>query len=238
MDVYLEIGNKRTFAGALEWPGWCRSAKDEAAALQALLDYGPRYGRAIQSAQLGFKPPDDLAAFRLVERLEGNANTDFGAPSVALAYDAGRVDEAELQRLRALLEAMWRSFEAMVKEAEGKELRKGPRGGGRDLEGIVQHVQGAEAAYLSKLGGKVTGKLPAERGGEFQRRPLEPGNQAEAREGLTPLRPAILSTLGPAARGELPRVGPRGGLHWTARYFVRRTAWHVLDHLWEIEDRL
>ncbi len=23
-----------------------------------------------------------------------------------------------------------------------------------------------------------------------------------------------------------------------ARYFVRRTAWHVLDHLWEIEDRL
>ena len=222
MNVYLEIGKKRTFAGALDWPGWCRSGKNEVAALQTLFDYRLRYAQAIQSAQLGFEPPEELSAINVVERLEGNANTDFGAPAVAPSFDAGPAGEAELRRYRALLEAMWRSFDAMVREAEGKELRKGPRGGGRDLEGIVQHVRETEAAYLSKLGGKL----------------LKEEKQAGAREGLTPLRRAILSTLGPAARGELPRVGPRGGLHWTARYFVRRTAWHVLDHLWEIEDRL
>jgi hypothetical protein len=25
---------------------------------------------------------------------------------------------------------------------------------------------------------------------------------------------------------------------WTPRRFVRRTAWHLFDHLWEIEGRL
>jgi hypothetical protein len=39
-------------------------------------------------------------------------------------------------------------------------------------------------------------------------------------------------------RGELAERGPRGGIRWPARYYVRRAAWHVLDHAWEIEDRL
>ncbi|MBX7251781.1 MAG: hypothetical protein K1X50_07340, partial [Candidatus Promineofilum sp.] len=43
MDIYLEEGAKRMFAGALEWPGWCRAGRDEAAARRALLDYAPRY---------------------------------------------------------------------------------------------------------------------------------------------------------------------------------------------------
>ena len=24
---------------------------------------------------------------------------------------------------------------------------------------------------------------------------------------------------------------------WPVRYWIRRTAWHVLDHAWEIEDK-
>jgi hypothetical protein len=232
MDVYLEVGKKRTFAGALDWPGWCRSARNEVDALKTLFDYRLRYAQAIQSAQLGFEPPEDVSAFRLVERLEGDSTTDFGAPSVAPSVDAEPTSEVELRRFQALLEALWRSFDAAARAAEGKELRKGPRGGGRDLEGIIRHVEGAEQAYLSQLGGKIPGKLPAERGGEFPRRPWEPG------KGFSLIRRAILSTLGPAARGELARVGPRGGLRWTPRYFVRRTAWHVLDHMWEIEDRV
>ncbi|HEX5839952.1 MAG TPA: hypothetical protein VFY26_19100 [Anaerolineales bacterium] len=52
------------------------------------------------------------------------------------------------------------------------------------------------------------------------------------------LRPAILETLAASAHGEIDEVGPRGGKRWVARYFVRREAWHVLDHVWEIEDRL
>ncbi len=108
--------------------------------------------KPFKSAHLGFEPPEDLSAFRVVERLEGDSTTDFGAPSVAPSTDEEPVSEAELQRFQALLEALWRTFEAVAHAAEGKELSKGPRGGGRDLERIIQHVQGAEVAYLSKPG--------------------------------------------------------------------------------------
>jgi len=222
MDVFLEIGKKRTFAGALDWPGWCRSSKDEASALQALFDYGPRYGRAIETARLGFLPPENASAFTVVERLQGDAGTDFGAPSVPPSVDTEPAGEAELQRYRALMEALWQTFDAAVRGAEGKELRKGPRGGGRDLEGIIRHALESEKAYLSQLGGSLKGV----------EQPAGP------RQGFEHLRQAILVALGAAVRGELPRVGPRGGLRWTPRYFVRRAAWHLLDHTWEIEDRL
>jgi hypothetical protein len=140
MDVYLEIGKKRTFAGAIDWPGWCRSGKDEASALQALLDYGPRYARAIASAHLAFVTPGEIQALTVVERLEGNVGTDFGAPNVAPSADDAPVSEAELERFQALLQALWGSFDATVNAAEGRALRTGPRGGGRDLEKIISLV--------------------------------------------------------------------------------------------------
>ena len=42
IDAYLEIGPKRTFAGALDWPGWCRHGRNEEEALAAVFEYGPR----------------------------------------------------------------------------------------------------------------------------------------------------------------------------------------------------
>ena len=80
IDVYLETGKKRTFAGAIEWPGWCRSGRDEHAALQALCDYGPRYAGVLRPAQLEFQAPADVSAIAVIERLKGDATTDFGAP--------------------------------------------------------------------------------------------------------------------------------------------------------------
>jgi len=222
MDVYLETGKKRTFAGALDWPGWCRSGKDEASALSTLLNYGPRYARAIETAHLDFEAPLDASAFTVVARLEGNVGTDFGAPNVVPSIDAAPVGEADLKHYQELLEALWSSFDTAVKAAEGKELRLGPRGGGRDLEKIIQHVYEADQAYLSRLGGALTAEQ----------------KKSSPRHGLTDLRQTILTTLGPAARGELPPVGPRGGARWTPRFFVRYFAWHLLDHTWEIEDRI
>ena len=205
---------KRTFAGALNWPGWCRMGKDEDSALRALFEYGPRYGRILRRTRLGFQVPDDISAFVVVDRLKGNATTDFGAPDMAPAGDEGPLDEAELRRLQAILRASWRAFDAAVEMAEGKTLRTGPRGGGRKLDRIVEHVLGAERGYLSSLGGKVS--------------------QSESLEGT---RQAILKTLVASTRGEIAEFGPRGGKRWSPRYFVRREAWHVLDHVWEIEDR-
>ena len=219
LTVYLEVGQRRTFAGALDWPGWCRMGRDEGTALQALFDYGPRYARMTRPARLGFQAPKDISAFVVVERLKGNATTDFGAPDMAPTSDAQPLGDVELRRLQAILKACWRGFDAAVELAKGKALRKGPRGGGRPLDGIVQHVLGAETGYLSQLGGKVSTS-------ESPDSPLE----------LT--RQAILKTLAASAHGEIAAHGPRGGKRWLPRYFVRREAWHVLDHVWEIEDRL
>jgi hypothetical protein len=221
IDVYLEIGDKRTFAGALDWPGWNRIGRDEESALQALVDSGPRYARILHTAHIAFQTPTDISALAVVERLEGNSTTDFGAPDVAPSSDTRPIGDADLQRFQKLLKAYWNAFDAAVRAASGKELRKGPRGGGRDLDGIVQHVLGAETGYLARLASK---------------RPKEPA--ADLSEELERSRQAVLQVLAAAARGETPKRGPRGGVIWAPRYFVRRVGWHVLDHIWEIEDRI
>lgn len=217
VDVYLENGTRRTFAAALAWPGWCRMGRDEAAALETLVEYGPRYARVLSATPLDFQAAHDLAELVIVERLPGSATTDFGAPDAVPAGDAQPLDPAELQRLQTILQACWQAFDTAAALAAGKTLRSGPRGGGRTVEGILQHVLGAEAAYLAQLGGKAPSSSP-----------LSPD----------PLRQAILETLTAAAQGDIAPYGPRGGKRWLPRYFVRRTAWHVLDHAWEIEDRL
>lgn len=214
IKVYLEVGRQRTFAGAVDWPGWSRVAKDKDAALQSLLDHAPRYARAIRSARLGFEAPKELSAFVVVEKVKGNGVTDFGAPDVPPPSDKKPVGDKELKRLQDILKACWKAFDAAVKKAKGKKLRLGPRGGGRDVMKIVEHVHGGEMAYLTALGGKVS-------------------SEASLKE----RREAVLRTLEASVRGEIAARGPRGGKRWSPRYFVRRAAWHILDHIWEIEDR-
>jgi hypothetical protein len=221
IDVYFEIGKKRTFAGAIDWPGWSRSGRDESSALQALVEYAPRYARVLGEVRLGFQAPADTSALAVIERVEGNATTDFGAPGMAPSSDARPVDDEELRRFQALLEACWQAFDTATQAAAGQELRKGPRGGGRALEGIVRHVLGGDAGYLAQLGWK-----------------FKQSETDDLDEELRRTRQAILEGLAAAARGELAARGPRGGVRWTPRTFVRRVAWHVLDHVWEIEDRV
>jgi hypothetical protein len=221
IGVYLEVGQKRTFAGALDWPGWCRSGRDEAAALVALVEYAPRYAKIFSRPKLAFTPPDDLGAFAVVERLAGNSTTDFGAPGLAPTQDADPFDEAERERSEAILAAIWRAFDRAVGAAEGRDLRKGPRGGGRDRAKIVRHVLGADAGYLHSLAQKFS---------QHDKAPLS--------DELTRTRAAIRAALAAGTRGEIPGQRPRGGKIWTPRYLVRRVAWHTLDHAWEIEDRI
>src|SRR5437879_2233302 len=127
--VYTETGKKRTFAGAIDWPGWCRSGRDEAAALQALVEYGPAYARRLNARGLRFHAPDAGSELEVTERRTGSTTTDFGAPDGVPADDARPVDEAELQRLQAFLQACWQAFDAAVQAAAGRPLRTGPHGG-------------------------------------------------------------------------------------------------------------
>jgi hypothetical protein len=220
-EVYLEVGRKKVFAAALDWPGWCRSGSDEEAALAALAAYAPRYAKIFSRTKIDFAPPDDPAAFAIVERLAGTSTTDFGAPDIAPASDVAPFEEAARERSEAILTAIWQAFDRAVQAAEGKELRKGPRGGGRDRDGIVRHVLGADAAYLRRLAQKFSQDDEAPQDAELQR-----------------TRAAIRTALAAGMRGEIPSEGPRGGALWKPRYFVRRVAWHTVDHLWEIEDRI
>lgn len=212
--VALEVGKTRTFASALDWPGWSRSGRDEAAALASLLEYAPRYAAVIAGRVRGFKPPKTLAGLEVVERMAGDGGTDFGAPGKAAAAEAEPVTPRDLTRLDAILTACWAAFDVIADDAEGVALRTGPRGGGRELVAIREHVHGGDGSYTTAVGGSSPSRLSTE----------------EARA-------AFLEALHARARGEVADRGPRGGTRWSPRYAARRAAWHILDHAWEIQDR-
>jgi len=214
IDVLLEVGEKRTFASAADWPGWARAAKGEDQALDALLGSAARYAAVLGGSVRGFRAPSTVRGLRVIERLAGDATTDFGAPGISAAADERAITTRDLGRLEAILRACWAALDGAAAAAAGVALRTGPRGGGRDLQKILAHVREAEGAYCRKLGG--TPSTGAVDGTE---------------------RAAFLDALAARARGEVPDVGPRGGSRWPARYGARRAAWHVLDHAWEIEDR-
>ncbi|HEY8811508.1 MAG TPA: hypothetical protein VIO86_03340 [Candidatus Dormibacteraeota bacterium] len=153
VPVYLEVGSKRVFAGALDWPGWIRAGKGEEAALEALAAAAERYAPVARAA--GFPLPAAAAgALEVVERVKGNATTDFGAPGIPAEADAEPLRGAERERQLALLTAAWDALDKVVARAPS-ELRKGPRGGGRDRDQMFEHVLGAEQAYAGALGLKL-----------------------------------------------------------------------------------
>ena len=195
--VGLEIGPRWVFASALDWPGWCRRGRGEQAAVDTLLDYAGRYAAV---AGPGFAPGE----LEVVGQVPGSKITDFGAPDAQGPSDSEPLPAGEADRLTGLLEACW-SYLDPVAAAAPEVLRKGPRGGGRDRDAIVDHVRGAERTLSCPKAGI---RVP----------PRTPWDQQRA---------ALAAVL---------RAGTSGGT-WPARYVIRRSAWHVLDHAWEIEDK-
>jgi hypothetical protein len=218
--IYVESGKQRVFAAALDWPGWCRAGRDQEVAVEALLASAPRYRAAVARARKGFAVPKDASALRIVERLKGNASTDFGVPALSPKSDDRPLGDAELARLSALLKACWRTFDGIAQGASGAILRTGPRGGGRDLNAIVDHVLDAEQAYLSRLRGK-----------------LPPKGEGDIGDRMMAVRQAVLAAVSARAHGEPLPPSRQTAKVWAPRYAVRRSAWHALDHAWEIEDR-
>ena len=220
IDVYLERGEKRVFAVAVKWPGWARSGRSDDEALETLADYAERYAKVAKRASVAFRVPRSVGQLTVVERHTGGGGTDFGVPGVTPRADEEPLTGRELKRQTALLEASWAAFDDAAKKAKGATLRKGPRGGGRDLRKMIGHVLEAEEAYLHELGSRD--KVAA---GAVERR-------------MRAVRDAAVALLAARGRGEEPEPGPRRKApFWTPRYFVRRSAWHALDHAWEIEDR-
>jgi hypothetical protein len=208
-DIYLELAGKKAVAWSLEWPGWCRIRAHEAEAIQALIEVEPRYRLIAQRAGLDFTPGDLV----VVERLAGDANTAWGLPAVQAPGESRPINAATAQRSVALLRASWETLEEVVAHSP-EELRKGPRGGGRDRDEIRRHVIEAERAYARKIG--------------VRHKPFGVNDLSA----LKAMRDEIATVLSQPASGK-PLV-PGG---WNASYAFRRMAWHVVDHIWEIEDR-
>ncbi|WP_239117278.1 hypothetical protein [Planotetraspora phitsanulokensis] len=210
--VYLELGPKKVFACSVDWPGWCRIGRSEEDALENLMHYVPRYRVIAERAGLVFEPGDPV----VVERAKGNSTTDFGAPAVMPELDAEPVPLDEAARTVAVLQAAWAVF-AEVGAVSPEELRKGPRGGGRDRDKMIAHVIEAERSYARMIG--------------VRHKPFKLGPVKDT-AALAALRADIAEVLGRPSDGA--QMSERG---WSARYAARRIAWHVIDHIWEMEDR-
>ena len=214
LRVVVEATPKRAFASAIDWPGWSRGAKTEDEALQVLIDYRGRYAAVPRRAGIRFDPPATVRGVSVVERLEGGASTEFGIPSLPGADDDEPIDARELDRLVGLVRAAWAEFDAVAAKAHGVALRLGPRGGGRQVPKIIEHVREAEGAYVGQLGSKMPASASMEE-----------------------LRDAFIEGFRARAAGDEPPHPNKVRKRWLPRYAVRRSAWHALDHAWEIEDR-
>ena len=215
-DVYLEAGKRRVFACVPEWPGWCRLGRNEDAALEALAAAAPRYSAVCALASVPFDAAAAVPGFEIVERVTGSATTDFGALDVAPALDGEPATAQQAERLAVLIETAWDLFEKTAAAAP-PVLRKGPRGGGRDRDEIVAHVGETEVLHARMLG--------------LKERPFPAGDVAA----LARVRAGILAEI--VAQAPARPSADLARSRRPAGFVARRTAWHALDHAWEIQDK-
>jgi len=209
LEVWIERGSARTFAIAPAWPGWARSARTRDGDDAAVEALLAYTPRYAAIARRAGVAFDQDPVVRVAGAVPGTTTTDFGATDVRLPTDAPMASSAEdLQRLVALARAAWAEFDAVV-DAAPESLRKGPRGGGRDTSAVVGHVVEAERSYVRKIG--------------VRHKPFDVADRA--------VRDAMRDDVVAAWLADDPASG------WPARYALRRGTWHVVDHLWEIQDR-
>jgi hypothetical protein len=215
LRVMLELGpkGKQVAAVAPDWPGLERGAKTEEAAIARLQAYLPRYAPVANLAGMGAEFAA-IATVDVVERYPGTGSTDFWGISFAFSdIDRQDLPSAELERELALMQACWAFFDT-VRARVSAEMQKGPRGGGRDRDRIVRHTLGTEQGLFAVKVGVHTAE------GALLRD-----------EGLSAHRDAYRAAIRAFhAQGKMARA-------WPLRYLIRHTAYHTLDHAWEMEDK-
>ena len=112
-----------------------------------------------------------------------------------------------------LLRAAWSEFDETAARVSA-ELRPGVRGGGRSRDKIIRHVLANEGEDFSK-------RVKAE--AELVDL-LRPNGLARHRDHFVEAMRAWYKEGKPLGR-------------WTIPYLLRHTAYHVLDHTWEMQDR-
>ncbi len=214
LRVTVETGpkGKKAAAVAPDWPGLERGATTGEAAIERLLAYVPRYAPVTKLA--GMKVAlANITGVDVVEQYPGTGSTDFWGVSFAFSsIDRQAMSDEELERELTLMRACWAFFDD-VRARVSAEMRRGPRGGGRDRDHIVRHTFGAQLDMAKKLG--VTTPYDAMLTGE----------------GLRAHRDAYCGAIRALhAQSKMART-------WPLRYLIRHTAYHTLDHAWEMEDK-
>jgi hypothetical protein len=214
LRVILEIGKKRrVVAGAMDWPGLDRWGISEDDALERLSSYLPRYAGVAERAGMAsaFARTRDA---EVVERVPGTSSTDFwGIAHVPSRIEGEVLSSADLERRLDLLRACWAYFDGVASRVSD-ELLPGSRSGGRSREQIVRHVYGTEPEQFSR---KVEVRTPLD--------------VVLTSDGLTTHRRQYLDAI----RAYNAEAKP--ARTWPIQFLVRRTAHHVMDHAWELEDR-
>ena len=214
LRVALEIGpnGKKVVAVAPDWPGLARGAKTADAAIERIRAYVPRYAPIAMEAGIAesFAPNPGIV---VVEQYPGMGSTDFWGISFAFSrFDQQAMTQDELDRELTLIRACWAFFDD-VRSRVSAEMARGPRGGGRNRDQIVRHTFVSELDMAKKVGLRWT----------QERHPSEME--------LAEYRDAYCATIRAYhAEGKTARK-------WPLRYLIRHTAFHTLDHAWEMEDK-
>ncbi|HEX9994449.1 MAG TPA: hypothetical protein VGB14_16085 [Acidimicrobiales bacterium] len=212
----LERGpkGKKAVAFAVDWPGWSRGAKTTESALETLESYRERY-RPIAVAAGMAGEFDGAGPLDVVEDRVGPGSTDFWGISFAPSgLEQEPMDDAEMERKIELLRACWAYFDAVAARVS-PEMRKGPRGGGRDRDQIIRHTIRNESEEFAKRVGLRVAEGAA----------LTP-------DGLRAHRAAYVDAMRAYNAGEGRRMRS-----WNLPFLIRHTAFHVMDHAWEMEDK-
>ena len=213
MLVEQPTRGKRWVAVAADWPGLERGGKTENDAVEKLASYVPRYLPVAKRVRRG----SELAAqtgLEIVGRYPGTGSTDFWGVSFAPSpLDREPFDAPTFDRQARLLRAAWAEFDETAARVSA-ELRPAVRGGGRSRDQIVHHVLANE-------------------GGDFSKRVKAPSDLEEllTPNGLAEHRARFVGAMR-AWYAEGKQLGK-----WTIPYLLRHTAYHVLDHTWEMQDR-
>lgn len=220
--VTLEIGpkGKKVVAVAPDWPGLERGAKTGEEAVERLRSYMPRYAQVAKLAEMHAEfdslKNGDLKNINVVEQYPGTGSTDFwGISFASSSIDKQGMLGDELERELTLMQACWAFFDD-VRRRVSAELRKGPRGGGRDRDHIVRHTFAAEQDWAKLIG------------------VLTPDGAMLTDEGLKAHRAAYCQAI-----QEYHAQGKSAGklAKSPLRFLIRHTAFHTMDHAWEMEDK-
>ena len=212
--VTLEIGpkGKKVVAVAPDWPGLERGATTGQAAIERLLSYVPRYAMVTKLAgmEAAFAT---IPVVDVVEQYPGTGSTDFWGISFAFSsIDQQAISGEVLERDLTLMRACWAFFDG-VRSRVSAEMRRGPRGGGRDRDRIVRHTVAVELDWAKMLG------------------LLTPQEAELTGEELKAHRDAYCDAI------RAFHFQSKMARKWPLRYLIRHTAYHTLDHAWEMEDK-